>query len=182
MEDKNLKYLLKDMVEAHGEGLYKMAFRYTGDHHAAEDIVQETFLRALRNLERYDRNRPAGPWLYRIALNLCRNRAARRREYPEEVESKLEKCSGEGMTESSNPEKMVLQQEGEQELTEIIGRLPEKYRAPLILKHVNQMSYQEICNVLGWQLSLVKNRLYRGRMMLKAELMKRGEQNHETLP
>jgi len=76
--------LLREMVEQHGNAIYRLAQRYTGDRFLAEDIAQETFLRACARLQSYDRSRPAGPWLFRIALNLCRNRRRAAREIPVE--------------------------------------------------------------------------------------------------
>ena len=74
------KELLQEMVEKYGNMVYRLAWRSTGSRDQAEDITQETFLRAFTHLDSYDRNRPPGPWLCRIALNLCRNRPARQED------------------------------------------------------------------------------------------------------
>ena len=163
--------LLKEMVEEHGKAVYRLALRYTGDSQLAEDIAQETFLRACAGLKNYDRSRPAGPWLLRIALNLCRNRRRAAREIPmEERLAAMEADPGPG------PEHLYLQRERERELTGALRALPPIYREVLILKHVNELSYAEIGAVLGLNLSLVKNRLYRGRIMLR-EALQKGEYN-----
>ncbi|WP_461369030.1 RNA polymerase sigma factor [Candidatus Darwinibacter acetoxidans] len=158
--------LLREMVEQHGNSIYRLALRYTGDRFLAEDIAQETFLRACAGLQSYDRSRPAGPWLFRIALNLCRNRRRAAREIPVEERVAAEADPGPG------PEHIYLQQETEQELAGALRALPPIYREVLILKHVNDLSYAEISAVLGLKLSLVKNRLYRGRIMLREALQK----------
>lgn len=157
--------LLRGMVEQHGKAVYRLALRYTGDAFAAEDIAQETFLRACAGLRGYDRGRPAGPWLMRIALNLCRNRRRSAREIP--MEEKIRAAEAD-----PGPEHIYLQCERERELAEALHALPPKYREVLILKHVNELSYAEICEVLGLKLSLVKNRLYRGRIALREALQK----------
>ena len=159
--------LLKRMAEQHGKAVYRLALRYTGNSFTAEDIAQETFLRACAGLQGYDRSRPARPWLLRIALNLCRNRQRSAREIPmDERIGAVEADPGPG------PEHIYLQRERDLELAEALQGLPPKYREVLILKHVNELSYAEIVAVLGLNLSLVKNRLYRGRIALREALKK----------
>ncbi|HHX87700.1 MAG TPA: sigma-70 family RNA polymerase sigma factor [Firmicutes bacterium] len=159
--------LLREMVEQYGNAIYRLALRYTGDSFLAEDIAQETFLRACAKLQSYDRSRPTGPWLFRIALNLCRNRWRAAREIPtDERVTAAEADPGPG------PEHIYLQRETEQELAGALRALPPIYREVLSLKHVNELSYAEIRAVLGLNLSLVKNRLYRGRIMLREALQK----------
>lgn len=161
--------LLRGMVEEHGGSVYRLALRFTGDAFAAEDIAQETFLRACAGLRGYDRSRPARPWLLRIALNLCRNRqrSARTREIPME-----ERIGAVEPDPSPGPEHIYLQRERDLELAKALQGLHPKYREVLILKHVNELSYAEIVAVLGLNLSLVKNRLYRGRIALREALKK----------
>lgn len=154
--------LLREMMEQYGNAIYRFALRYTGDGYLAEDITQETFLRAFAGLQRYDRNRPAGPWLFRIALNLCRNRRRAAREIPVDIHGRVAEASPE-----PDPESRFLQRESERELARALRSLPPIYREVLILKHVNELSYAEISAVLGLNLSLVKNRLFRGRIMLR---------------
>ncbi len=163
-----VRELLQKMMEEYGDKIYRLALRYTGDVFQAEDIAQETFLRAYSRLHTYDRSRPAGPWLFRIAVNLCRNwsRRAGAREMPMEIKDEPEVEPG--------PEHRYLQRERERELLQALHKLPEIYRDVLILKHVAELNYNEICAALGWELSLVKNRLYRGRMMLR-EALRKGE-------
>ncbi len=159
--------LLREMIDAHGERIFRLALRYTGSRPQAEDIAQETFLRAYTHLDRFDENRPAGPWLLKIALNLCRNWARKNKEIPLEIDVEAV---------HSGPEQSYLQRERQQELLRALQSLPEMYREVLILKHVSELSYREICEVLGLELSLLKNRLYRGRIMLR-DLLGQGRED-----
>ena len=159
--------LLKEMMEQYGNAIYRLALRYTGDGYLAEDITQETFLRAYAGLQSYDRGRPAGPWLLRIALNLCRNRWRSAREIPVDLDERAA-----GADPDPGPESACLRRETERELARVLRSLPPIYREVLILKHVNELSYAEISAVLGLNLSLVKNRLFRGRIMLREALQK----------
>ena len=159
--------LLQQMIQEYGDRVFRLALRYTGDHFQAEDIAQETFLRAFTHLESYRRDKPAGPWLFTIAVNLCRNQFRGRRETPVPEIREPSKDPG--------PELQYLEKERDQELMQALSHLPEMYRLPLLLKHVSELSYGEICEVLDWELSLVKNRLYRGRIMLKQAYESREE-------
>ncbi|WP_241423498.1 RNA polymerase sigma factor [Candidatus Contubernalis alkaliaceticus] len=159
--------LLQQMIQEYGDRIFRLALRYTGDYFQAEDIAQETFLRAFTHLESYRRDKPAGPWLFTITVNLCRSQFRSRRETPVAEIRESSKEPG--------PELQYLEKEGEQELLQALRLLPEMYRLPLLLKHVSELSYGEICEVLGWELSLVKNRLYRGRIMLKKSYESRKE-------
>jgi RNA polymerase sigma-70 factor, ECF subfamily len=156
--------LLKEMIDAHGERVFRLALRCTGSRQQAEDIAQETFLRAFTHLDRFDQSRPAGPWLLKITLNLCRNWSRKNKEIPMELECEITQ---------PGPEQSFLQRERQQELLRALHSLPEIYREVLILRHVSELSYQEICDVLGLELSLLKNRLYRGRMMLR-DILRQG--------
>ncbi len=160
---KNKQEQLIEMIEMHGDKVFRLALRCTGCRLQAEDVAQETFLRAYTHLDRFDHSRPPGPWLLKIALNLCRNRARRNRELPMEIE---------GESVEPGPEQSYLQRERQQELMQALSCLPEMYREVLLLRHVSELSYREICDVLGLELSLLKNRLYRGRIMLKQLLEK----------
>jgi len=162
-----LQELLQEMVETYGDRVYRLALRFTGNRTQAEDIAQETFLKAYKNLDRYDRSRPAGPWLFKIATNICRNWLRDNREVL---------CSGTedyNRTPNPGPEELYLAREGEEELLHAIHNLPAKYREVILLKHVSELSYSQTAEILDLELSLVKNRLYRGRLMLRDLLTKR---------
>lgn len=160
------KELLQEMVEKYGNMVYRLAWRWTGSREQAEDITQETFLRAFTHLDSYDRGRPPGPWLCRIALNLCRNRSRDCREIP--VDSLTEEMAAP----QPGPEQRYLEREREQEILRAVHRLPQMYREVILLKHVSGLSYAEISAVLDLEINLVKNRLYRGRLMLRKALQR----------
>jgi len=153
------------MVETNADKIYRLALRYTQDKNQAEDLTQETFLRAYQNLASYDRSKPAGPWLCTIAANLCRNWLRDNRELPFDfTEENI-------LPTNSGPEELYLQQESETELLQALEKLPLIYREVLLLRHVGELSYDEIAEALNLEMSIVKNRLYRGRLMLKSSLI-----------
>ncbi len=159
-----MQKLLREMVETYGDRIYRLALRYTGNREQAEDIAQETFLRAYKHLDRFDRNRPAGPWLFKIATNLCRSWNRIRRETQVEALEKIQPAV------DKSPEDIYLEKESEAELHRVLHGLPLQYREILLLRHVGELAYAEIAETLGLELSVVKNRLYRGRIMLREVL------------
>lgn len=163
-----MQKLLQDMVETNGDRIYRLALRYTGDRDQAEDLVQETFLRAYKHLDSYDQSKPAGPWLFKIATNIFRNWLRDNREVS------LDLTGRPGQASNPGPEELFLEKERSTELSRAIAELPLIYREVLLLKHVGEISYAEISATLGIELTLVKNRLYRGRIMLKNILTEGG--------
>jgi RNA polymerase sigma-70 factor, ECF subfamily len=163
-----LQRLLNEMVETYGDRIYRLALRYTGERCQAQDLTQETFLRAYQHLDSYDRSKPAGPWLFKIAGNLCRNWLRDNREQPAIFSEDFYQSSDPG------PEDLYLSRERKKELMQAMFKMPLIYREVLLLKHVGELNYAEICEALDLNLSLVKNRLYRGRVMLRDYLEKGG--------
>lgn len=163
-----MQELLQSMVEEYGDRIYRLALRYSGDPEQAEDLAQETFLQAFKHLDRFDRSRKAGPWLFKIATNLCRNWLRSRREEPvEDIEEYAN-------LQETGPEYLYLRKEREEELFIALQSLPQIYREVILLRHVGELSYGEISQTLDLDLTLVKNRLYRGRVILKELLDREG--------
>ncbi|MCW3054165.1 MAG: polymerase sigma factor, sigma-70 family [Chthonomonadales bacterium] len=161
----------KRIVEAR-KRVYRMAFRMLGNYGDAEDITQETLMRAWAGLARYDPERSFDAWISRIATNLCidRIRQCRRRG-----EVSLETCfasnpKGEdGGIEladlSLNPEKLLLAKEIDEALLQEIQSLPPVYRRCILL-HQQEYTYVEIADRMQCSLGTVRSRLHRARILL----------------
>ena len=165
----DLQDLFQEMVENYSDKVYRLALRYTGDRGLAQDLTQETYLKAFKNLKSFDRSRAPGPWLFKIAANLCRNWLRDNREVP------VESVGEQKAPASANPEEVLCSRESELELARALDRLPAIYREVILLKHLGELSYAEIGEALGLEMSLVKNRLYRGRLMLRELLVKESD-------
>lgn len=163
------------LVETYQKGVYNLCYRLTHNPEEARDLAQEAFLRAYRSLDRFDPGRPFGPWIYRIAANLCHDR--RRRERPlVYVDGQV----GDGWelelsVDQAGPEELVIEEEEHATISRAIARLPAVYRQVITLYHVNGLSYQEIVEATGWPLSIVKNRLFRARKTLREWLSQESE-------
>ena len=158
-----------ELVERYQDGLYTMALRLVGRPEDAADVVQETFLRAYVNLPRL---RPASVrgWLFRVAVNAGHDVHRRSRRRPalamEDVEGKVLDLPDPGL----GPEATAEARERAGVVREAILGLPLEYRIAVVLRDVNDLSYEEIAEALRLPLGTVKSRLSRGRALLAAAL------------
>ena len=156
--------------------IYALAYRTLGREEDARDICQETFLRAFRGLPGFRGQAKFSSWLYRIALNLCRDWMRRQRraptmQMPEGVDP-IEMAGERGPVESI--ETLVERRELSGVVEEAMKLLPEEQRTAIILKEYHGMTFQEIADLQGCPLSTVKTRLYQGLSVLRRHLEKNG--------
>jgi RNA polymerase sigma-70 factor (ECF subfamily) len=154
--------------------IYALAYRVIGREEDARDVCQETFLRAFRALPGFKGQAKFSSWLYRIALNLCRDWIRRQRrtpvmQAPEGVEL-VDLASERGPVESI--EDLVSRRALSEVVAEAMALLPEEQRTAIILKEYHGMTFQEIADLQGCPLSTVKTRLYQGLSVLRRHLQK----------
>jgi RNA polymerase sigma-70 factor (ECF subfamily) len=157
--------------------IYALAYRVIGREEDARDVVQETFLRAFRALPGFKGQAKFSSWLYRIALNLCRDWIRRQRrapvmQAPEGVEL-VDLASERGPVESI--EDLVCRRELSEVVADAMKLLPEEQRTAIILKEYHGMTFQEIADLQGCPLSTVKTRLYQGLSVLRRQLERQGQ-------
>lgn len=157
------------LVERYGGRVFNIALRITGDTDAANDCAQEAFIRAYRALHQYDPALPFGPWLFRITTNASLNHVQRWRAHETPVEELPETVE----EDDEGPEATALRREELAEVVAAMAELPAAYRAALTLRHMQQLSYQEVADALGIPLGTVKTHLHRARAALKARLAAR---------
>jgi RNA polymerase sigma-70 factor (ECF subfamily) len=154
--------------------IYALAYRVIGREEDARDVCQETFLRAFRALPGFKGQAKFSSWLYRIALNLCRDWIRRQRraptvQMPEGVDP-ADLVADQGPVESI--EELVARRELSAVVEEAMALLPEEQRTAIILKEYHGMTFQEIAELQGCPLSTVKTRLYQGLSVLRRNLEK----------
>lgn len=163
-----------ELVELYKEKIYHLAYRMLQNRHEAEEIVQETFLRVYTNLDRYDEEQKFSTWIYRIGTNLCIDRLRKRK-----VNYSLDAEMGDGEgtdwystlpSREETPDQQVLLSETQSQIRQSIETLPEKYRAVVILRYLQDLSLQEISEVLSMPVTTIKTRLHRGREFLRKKL------------
>jgi len=164
--------------------IYALAYRTIGREEDARDVCQETFLRAFRALPGFRGQAKFSSWLYRIALNLCRDWIRRERrapivQPPEDVDV-MELAAAAEPTESI--EDMVARKDLSRAVERAMALLPEEQRTAIVLKEYHGLTFQEIAELVGCPLSTVKTRLYQGLIVLRRELAKgEGKKTKATL-
>ena len=162
----------RELVEPHRRALELHAYRMLGSPHDAEDVVQETLMRAWSTLERFERRSSIETWLYRIATNACLDELERRPRRPEPVEPYPdERLVAEAETPVVDPAARYAIGEGvELAFLTAIQRLPGRQRAILILRDVLGWSAAEVAELLGSTVAAVNSGLQRARATIDAEL------------
>jgi RNA polymerase sigma-70 factor (ECF subfamily) len=156
--------------------IYALAYRTIGREEEARDVCQETFLRAFRALPRFRGQAKFSSWLYRIALNLCRDWIRRERRTP--VVQAPEELDLLEMTAAAEPsesiDSLVARKDAVRAVERAMALLPEEQRTAIVLKEYHGLTFQEIADLVGCPLSTVKTRLYQGLTVLRRELARSG--------
>lgn len=149
------------MVERHQHRIYGFALALTGNHHDAEDVAQEAFIRAHKALDGYSDERreelKESAWLHKIALNVVRNR-----KRSERITIPLDAIA-EPPADGLSPERTA-------ELRQALTRLPQRYREAVVLRHVQGLPYEEISRLLEVPEGTLKSDVHRALKLLKEEL------------
>jgi RNA polymerase sigma-70 factor (ECF subfamily) len=152
-----------ELVTRYQTGVFNVCYRLLHELGEAEDLAQETFMRAYDRLHTFDLEREFGPWIRRIAANLCLNYLeARKVAAPLDEERDAD--------ESQRPEAMTEVRERGAQIRDALASLPPQYRVVVELRHYQELSYDEIANELNIPLSDVKSHLFRARKLLAEKL------------
>jgi RNA polymerase sigma-70 factor (ECF subfamily) len=173
-------------MRAHQDRVFSTAARLVGREPEAEDIAQETFLRAHGHFAQLRSNPAAGGWLKTVATNLALNHLTRHRrrwrlfsdfasreDADDEAGAPPIALSAEWPSADSPPDELDAQQRRDL-IDRALDRLPDHQRVPLVLHHFEEMSYQDIAVTLGISLAKVKSDIHRGRMALLKSLQAEG--------
>jgi RNA polymerase sigma-70 factor, ECF subfamily len=166
-DDKELvgRYLNGDkqafsrLVERYQSLVYNLCFRLVGSVHEAEDLTQDIFVRLLDKVSSWRAEAKFSTWLYRLALNHCRDHL-RRRSWP------LEEAPDQLIDPAPGPDMMIEDQEAGRAVFQALLQLPMEFRSVVFLRDVEGFSYREIADILDIRPGTVKSRLARGRARL----------------
>ena len=155
----------RSLVERHGRAVYRLAYRMTGSAQDAEDVVQDTFLKAYKQLSRFESRANFGTWLHRIAVNcsidLIRSRPHREAGHDdadlEQFGAGLESTDATG----TSPERLMMSTEVQQRIGDAMGSLSRMERAAFILRHFEGRSIDEISQSLGLKTNATKHSIFR---------------------
>ncbi len=159
----------ESLVLLYQDRLYRFALRMSGNPEDAEEVAQDALVRAYQALARYPTERILAlalrPWLYQICLNVFRNRVRRRTLQLTPLDGDLPEHS-----DRERPERLVEAAEGSRELANLLAALPDRFRAAVVLRHIEELGIAEIAAVLGQPEGTVKSNIHRGIRRLRQEM------------
>jgi RNA polymerase sigma-70 factor (ECF subfamily) len=167
----------RQLVERYQRPVFNLALRMVRRAEDAEDVTQEAFVRMFRALDRYDPTRPFQAWLFTIASRLCIDHLRRRRLAPislTQTGRDEEEYTIEVEDPGLKPDESASHAQEEQRTRDLIDSLPPHYRIVVILRHQQDLSYEEIAETLHMPLGTVKARIHRARELLKNRIGKTG--------
>jgi len=169
------KQAFAQLVDQHSDQIYRVALKMLGNEQDAEDILQETFIKALNNIEGFEGRSKLSTWLYRIAVNESLMLIRRRKAHLTSIDADYE--NDDGSSEPRQiidwcclPEKELLNSETRHHIHEAIGELSSANRVVFLLRDMEGLSTRETAEVLEISESAVKVRLMRARMQLREDL------------
>jgi len=151
------------LVLEYQDAIYRFALRLTNCPHEAEDVAQDTFVRAWRG--GWTSITDLRPWLYRVALNVVRNRMRRKRHPVTDLQNAADLTSTD-----PEPAHVAERSETRAELTTRLAALPLRYREAVVLRHVEELGYDEIASATGRPAGTIKSDVHRGLALLRAAM------------
>ena len=162
------------IVDKYEKSIFNLIYRLVGDREEAADLTQETFVSAYRSISEFRGDASVYTWLYRIAVNRCKNAFKehdRHRAYVGvEIEADLDAEQIAGPHDLGEPVAALERKELRERIERAIGQLPLDYRIVAVLRDLNGLSYDEIARVAGLSIDVVRTRIARARGMLRRKL------------
>ena len=169
------------LLAAHQDKLYRVAYRMTGHHEEAQDLLQDALLEAFRSFQRFQRGTYFDKWLYRIMTNtfIDRQRHRKRVGRVESLDAPLPGDDGDFSAREiadwdSNPALLMLRDTYSEPMQQALDCLSPEFRLVLILSDVEEFSYEEISEIMGTPIGTVRSRLHRARTEVRRQLLKMG--------
>ena len=167
-----------ELLDKYKAPVFSICYRMVRNSTDADDLAQEAFIRTFNVLDRYDPSYPFSSWLFRITSNLCIDFLRKEKGGMISLDKPIDGAEGEIPRElpskDAKPDRMMETKEMMMALEEAITTLPEHYRVIVILRHQEQLAYEEISENLGIPLGTVKARIHRARNMIKDYFVSKG--------
>src|SRR5215213_11963045 len=166
----------EELVRRYQRPITNYVFRMLNDYDASLDVTQEVFIKVYNSLSRYSSEYKFSTWLYRIAHNAAIDHMRRNSISPQSLETENADGTYQLQIEcpKPSPEQNRERSEWRTEIDNVVKRLPGAYRELILLRHAQDLSYDEIADVTGLPLGTVKNRLFRAREMMREIFVERG--------
>lgn len=163
-----------DIVARFREQIFHFIYRMVKDRAQAEDLTQETFIKAFRALASFNSNYAFSTWLYKIAANNCIDFFRKKKLATTSIDTPIKAKDGDLHRDFADhglgPESELISKEQTNQIQLAVDALPPKYKEAILLRHSQDKSYEEISDELGIPLGTVKVRIFRAREMLKSQL------------
>ena len=168
-----------ELVELYEARVFRLVLRMLGRRDEAEDMAQEVFVQIFKAVGTFRGDSKLSTWIYRVSVNLCKNRmkylSRRHSDGEDELEPVLERAAldeAKGVTfgDVAQPDRLVEGYQLERVVQRCIAELDPDFREVLILRDLEDLSYEELCEITGLPDGTVKSRLHRARSMLKANV------------
>lgn len=166
----------RQLIETHQRSIYRVCLRMMRSEAEAEDMTQETFIRASRSMDQFRGEASLSTWLYRVAINLCKNRInylQRRRSTQHRSLVQLEEAKGDawqsdrvGGAAPETPDALAEGREAQALIGQALDQLPDQLKTILLLRDIEGLSYAEVSEVTQLPLGTVKSRLHQARLQL----------------
>jgi len=166
----------EELVRRYQRPITNYVFRMLNDYDSSLDVTQEVFIKVYNSLERYSSEYKFSTWLYRIAHNAAIDYIRRRSPNQQSIETENKDGAYQLQIESPNPtpEQERERSEWRTEIEAVVKCLPSVYRELILLRHAQDLSYDEIAEITNLPLGTVKNRLFRAREMMREIFIERG--------
>ena len=163
---KGDKVAFGQLVEAYQTPVYNLAYRMLNNSGEAEEAAQEAFIRAYTRLESYDPEHKFSTWLLSITSNYCIDQIRKRRALLLSIDEPLPPHPALQSDGNKGPEAQMMNNEQQEMVQTLLTELPPDYRQAVILRYWNELSYEEIAEIMETSVSAIKSRLFRARKQL----------------
>ena len=164
---------MSQLVTTFAPSIHNLIFSIIRDGSVVEDLAQETFVRMLLSIDRYEFRAPFRSWLFRIAVNLCRDHMRKKKVRRIMTRFQIDQNTGEEQSfvdSEQDPTNKVHESERMHIINQALNKISESSRIVFVLREMKDLSYEEISESLGWKIGTVKSRLFRARRELAALL------------
>jgi RNA polymerase sigma-70 factor (ECF subfamily) len=171
-----------ELIDEHRDRVFNITYRMLGNRAEAEDVAQEVFITVFKQIDNFRGDSKFSTWLYRVTVNHCKNRIkylsrrhSRDQDELDETSQQQNSAVNGAPVRAKNPDKALESMQMEKLLQEAIASLDDEQRAVVILRDVEDLSIEEICEITGLPDGTVKSRLHRARLVLRKKMQRHVE-------
>lgn len=172
----------RELIAAHRDRVFNITYRMLGNRHEAEDVAQEVFISVFKTIDTFREEAKFSTWLYRVTVNHCKNRIkylARRHDRDRDELDETSRAANnavDGPPVAKQPDRALASAQMEKLLQEAIASLDDDHRVVVVLRDIEDLTIEEICEITGLPDGTVKSRLHRARLALRKKLSRHVEE------